>query len=178
MMNETATVGGGCFWCLEAVFERLDGVVTVESGYAGGATLNPTYQQVCSGTTGHAEVIRLTFDPSIIRFDELLDVFFAFHDPTTLNSQGPDTGTQYRSIVLAESADQLSTARETVAKLTADAVHGAPIVTEIILLEEFWPAESGHHQYYQRNPDQAYCRAMIAPKVAKLRAQYADRLKK
>jgi peptide-methionine (S)-S-oxide reductase len=176
MQVETTTLGGGCFWCLEAVFERLAGVVSVESGYAGGARPNPRYEQVCSGATGHAEVVRVTFDPAVIGFGDLLELFFAFHDPTTLNRQGPDTGTQYRSIILAESDDQERVARETIARLEAEAVFDRPIVTEVRRLEAFCPAEPGHRQYFQRHPEQAYCRAVIAPKVAKLRAAHAHRL--
>lgn len=176
-MLATATLGGGCFWCLEAVYERLDGVVAVDSGYAGGARANPTYEQVCSGATGHAEVVRLTFDPAVIRFQELLEVFFAFHDPTTLNRQGPDAGTQYRSIILAESEEQEHVARATIARLEAEDVFGAPIVTVVERLEQFWPAEEHHRQYFRRHPEQAYCRAMIAPKVAKLRKAWSHRLK-
>ncbi len=176
MPIETATLGGGCFWCLEAVFERLAGVRSVESGYAGGARPNPSYEQVCSGATGHAEVVRVTFDSAVLGYGDLLELFFAFHDPTTLNRQGPDTGTQYRSIILTESAVQDRVARETIARLEAEAVFGGPIVTEVRPLEAFWPAEPGHRQYFQRHPEQAYCRAVIAPKVAKLRAAHAHRL--
>jgi peptide-methionine (S)-S-oxide reductase len=176
-MTETLTVGGGCFWCLEAVFERLQGVIQVVSGYAGGKRPNPTYEQVCSGATGHAEVIQVTFDPAQITARELLELFFAFHDPTTLNAQGPDVGTQYRSVVFANSAAQADTAREVIAELHGDDAFGAPIVTEITPLDVFWPAEAYHQQYFQRNPAKAYCAAMIAPKVAKLRRGYAARLK-
>ena len=173
----TATLGGGCFWCLEAVYERLDGVVAVDSGYAGGARPNPSYEQVCSGATGHAEVVRLTFDPAVISFDELLEVFFAFHDPTTLNRQGPDAGTQYRSIIFAETEEQERAARAMISRLEADAVFDDPIVTAVERLPEFWPAEEYHRQYFRRHPEQAYCRAMIAPKVAKLRSAWSHRLK-
>lgn len=176
MARETATLGGGCFWCLEAVFERLAGVLEVESGYAGGRRANPTYEQVCSGATGHAEVVRVSFDPAVLTYAELLELFFAFHDPTTLNRQGPDAGTQYRSIILAESPEQERVARETIARLEAERLFDQPIVTEVRPLDTFWPAEPYHRQYFQRHPEQAYCRAVIAPKVAKLRAAYADRL--
>ena len=177
-MTETATFGGGCFWCLEAVFERLDGVERVVSGYAGGRRPDPTYEQVCSGATGHAEVIQVTFDPARISYRELLEFFFAFHDPTTLNAQGPDVGTQYRSIILTASAEQDAVARALVDELRRDdAFGGAAIVTEIRPLDVFWPAEAYHQQYFQRNPAKAYCAAMIAPKVAKLRRSYASRLK-
>ena len=174
--TETVTLGGGCFWCLEAVFERLKGIRAVESGYAGGARPNPTYEQVCSGATGHAEVVRLTFDPSEISYAEVLEVFFAFHDPTTLNRQGPDSGTQYRSIILAETDAQERVAREVIGELEAGAVFPAPIVTEVARLDRFWPAEEYHRQYFRRHPEQAYCAAVIAPKVAKLRNHWSDRL--
>ena len=151
--------------------------MAVDSGYAGGARPNPTYEQVCSGATGHVEVVRLTFDPSIISFDEILEVFFAFHDPTTLNRQGPDAGTQYRSVIFAESAEQEEKARAMIARLEADGVFGAPIVTAVERLPQFWPAEAYHRQYFRRNPEQAYCRALIAPKVAKLRSAWSHRLK-
>lgn len=176
MASETATLGGGCFWCLEAVFERLAGVTAVESGYAGGSRPAPSYEQVCSGATGHAEVVRVMFDPTVLSYGELLELFFAFHDPTTRNRQGPDVGTQYRSIILTESAEQERVARETIARLDAEEVFGQPIVTEVRPLETFWPAEPYHRQYFQRHPEQAYCRAVIAPKVAKLRSAYAGRL--
>ena len=177
MTMETATFGGGCFWCLEAVFERLQGVERVVSGYAGGRRPDPSYEQVCSGATGHAEVIQVSFDPDQISYRELVDLFFAFHDPTTLNAQGPDTGTQYRSIILTNSAEQEVVARAAIADLGRDDAFGAPIVTEVKPLDAFWPAEPYHQQYFQRNPARAYCAAMIAPKVARLRRSYAARLK-
>jgi peptide-methionine (S)-S-oxide reductase len=170
----TATFGGGCFWCLEAVFEVLNGVSQIDSGYAGGARKNPSYEQVCSGATGHAEVIRVTYDPAIISYRQLLEIFFAFHDPTTADRQGPDVGTQYRSIILTESAEQALEAAAIIAELGSEAVFDAPIVTEITPLEAFWPAEANHREYYRRNPSQAYCRVMIAPKLAKLRARHSD----
>jgi peptide-methionine (S)-S-oxide reductase len=176
-MTDTATFGGGCFWCLEAVFERLRGVERVVSGYAGGSVPNPSYERVCAGATGHAEVIQVHFDPAQIAYRELVELFFAFHDPTTLNAQGPDVGTQYRSIILTGSHDQDATAREVMAELGRDDAFGAPIVTEVTPLGVFWPAEAYHQQYFQRNPARAYCAAMIAPKVAKLRRRYATRLK-
>lgn len=169
-------VGGGCFWCLEAVFERLRGVHAVTSGYAGGPRPHPTYAQVCSGATGHAEVVQVRYDPSVIGTRELLELFFAFHDPTTRNRQGPDIGTQYRSIIVAADEAEAALAREVIDALEADGTFGAPIVTEVRLGDPFWPAEPEHAQYYRRNPAQAYCQAMIAPKVAKLRAAFADRL--
>ena len=176
MTTESATLGGGCFWCLEAVFERLAGVSAVESGYAGGRRPHPTYEQVCSGATGHAEVVRVTFDPAELGYGELLELFFAFHDPTTANRQGPDVGTQYRSIILTESPEQERIAHEVIDRLAAEGLFDGPIVTEVRPLDTFWPAEPYHRQYFQRHPEQAYCRAVIAPKVAKLRAGYADRL--
>ena len=176
-MTETATFGGGCFWCLEAVFERLQGVERVVSGYAGGRRQHPSYEQVCTGATGHAEVIQVTFDPAQISYRELIELFFAFHDPTTLNAQGPDIGTQYRSIILTGSAEQAATARAVIDELGRDDAFGAPIVSEVVPLDTFWPAEPYHQQYFQRNPARAYCAAMIAPKVAKLRRTYAARLK-
>lgn len=176
-MTEMLTVGGGCFWCLEAVFERLQGVECVVSGYAGGCGPNPSYERVCTGATGHAEVIQVSFDPAVISARDLLELFFAFHDPTTLNAQGPDVGTQYRSIILANSPAQHAVAREVIAKLEREDAFGAPIVTEVTPLGVFWPAEASHQQYFQRNPARAYCAATIAPKVARLRRNYAARLR-
>lgn len=175
--RETATFAGGCFWCVEAVFERLEGVHGIVSGYTGGKRPNPTYEQVCSGATGHAEAIQVTFDPDVISYRELVEVFFAFHDPTTLNRQGGDIGTQYRSAIFYASPEQERTAREVVATLERDAVFDAPIVTEITPLGPFYPAEAYHQEYYRRNPDRPYCAAVIAPKVAKLRRDYAARLR-
>jgi peptide-methionine (S)-S-oxide reductase len=175
---ETATLAGGCFWCLEAVFEPLDGVFRVVSGYAGGRKHDPSYQEVCSGMTGHAEVVHISFDPKRISYRELLEMFFAFHDPTTLNRQGADIGTQYRSAIFTHSADQEKVAHEVIDDLTAKRVFPEPILTEVRPLEVFYPAEDHHQGYYRENPSQPYCRAVIAPKVAKLRAKYADRLKK
>jgi len=174
---ETATLAGGCFWCLEAVFERLIGVERVVSGYAGGSVPNPTYEDVCSGMTGHAEVVQVTFDPAVISYRELLEILFAFHDPTTLNRQGPDTGTQYRSAIFYGSEEQAAVAREVIAELEAKRLFGAPIVTEVTPLTVFYPAEAYHQQYFQRNPANAYCSATIPPKLAKLRTKYASRLK-
>ncbi|MFI5370249.1 MAG: peptide-methionine (S)-S-oxide reductase MsrA [Candidatus Eisenbacteria bacterium] len=172
-----ATLAGGCFWCLEAVFVRLEGVERVVSGYTGGRLPSPSYEAVCSGTTGHAEAIQITFDPDVISYRDLLEIFFAFHDPTTKDRQGPDVGTQYRSAIFAADDTQESEARAVIADLTARQVFDAPIVTEVKRLETFFPAESYHQSYFERNPDQGYCRAMIAPKVAKLRAHLANRLK-
>jgi peptide-methionine (S)-S-oxide reductase len=174
---ETTTLGGGCFWCLEAVFERLEGVETVTSGYAGGHTINPSYAAVCTGGTGHAEVVRVRFDPSVIAFRDLLEVFFAIHDPTTPDRQGNDVGPQYRSIILYESDSQRATAEAMVAEMESTMALGAPIVTEVEPLKEFYPAEAEHHEYYRNNQDQPYCRMVISPKVAKFRAAFAERLR-
>jgi peptide-methionine (S)-S-oxide reductase len=176
-MTERATLAGGCFWCLETIFQRLQGVEQVQPGYTGGQVAHPTYQEVCTGTTGHAEAVQITFDPEVIPYRELLSVFFAFHDPTTLNRQGPDVGTQYRSAIFFHSPDQERVAREVIADFTARGVFDDPIVTEVTPAGPFYPAEEYHRDYYRRNPDQAYCRATIAPKVAKLRAEYAHRLR-
>ena len=174
---ETATLAGGCFWCLEAVFDRLRGVSQVVSGYAGGSSDSANYRDVCSGTTGHAEAVQVTFDPAELGYRELLELFFAFHDPTTVDRQGPDAGPQYRSAIFPGSAEQERTAREVIERLSREQVFGAPIVTRIEPGATFFPAEEDHQRYYRRNPDQPYCRAIIAPKVAKLRARYADRLR-
>ncbi len=174
---ETATLGGGCFWCLEAVYERLRGIRSVEPGYAGGHVADPTYRAVCGGGTGHAEVVRLAFDPEVLSFRDLLTVFFTVHDPTTPNRQGADVGTQYRSIVLYGSEDQRRAAEEVVAGLEAEGAFDAPIVTEIVPLEVFYPAEAYHREYFRRNPEQAYCRVVIAPKVARLRRHFLERLR-
>jgi peptide-methionine (S)-S-oxide reductase len=175
--REVATLAGGCFWCLEAVFEQLRGVERVASGYAGGSAPSPTYKQVCAGTTGHAEVIQVTFDPSVIAYRELLEVFFAFHDPTTLDRQGHDAGTQYRSAIFHHSPEQERAAREVIADLTRQETFDDPIVTEVAPLSAFYPAEDYHQGYYQQNQEQPYCRATITPKMAKLRTNYAARLK-
>ena len=174
---ETATLGGGCFWCLEAVFERLRGVERVVSGYAGGTGPDPSYHAVCTGTTGHAEVVQVTFDPAVLSFREVLDVFFATHDPTTLNRQGPDAGTQYRSAVFYHSPEQKRVAEERIAELNAAQVWDRPIVTQVVPLEAFYPAEGYHQEYFRRNPSQPYCQAIVAPKVAKFRKQFADKLR-
>ncbi len=175
--REVATLAGGCFWCLEAVFEQLQGVERVVSGYAGGAVANPTYKQVCTGTTGHAEVVQVTFDPAMISYRGLLEIFFAFHDPTTLDRQGHDEGTQYRSAIFHQSPEQKAVADEVIADLTRQKVFDDPIVTKVAPLTAFYPAEGYHQSYYRANPEQGYCRATITPKVAKLRAKYAARLK-
>jgi len=175
--REVATLAGGCFWCLEAAFQQLKGVEQVDSGYAGGHVPNPSYEQVCTGTTGHAEVVQITFDPTIVPFGDLLHIFFTIHDPTTLNRQGPDTGTQYRSAIFYHSPEQKAVAEGVIAELQAEGVWDDPIVTEVKPLEAFFPAEEYHRDYYKRNPNQGYCRAIVAPKVAKVRKLYLDRLK-
>ncbi len=174
---EIATLAGGCFWCLEAVFEQLQGVVRVESGYAGGSVPHPTYEQVTSGRTGHAEVVQVTFDPRVIAFEELLRVFFTIHDPTTRNVQGADVGTQYRSAVFCHTPEQLATAIAVMAELDAAHLYDAPIVTEIGLLRGFYRGEDYHQEYFRRNPNQPYCAAVVAPKVAKFRQQWLAKLK-
>jgi peptide-methionine (S)-S-oxide reductase len=175
--REVATLAGGCFWCLEAVFEQLQGVDQVVSGYAGGTQPNPTYKQVCTGRTGHAEVVQVTFDPGVLSYRDLVEMFFAFHDPTTLNRQGHDEGTQYRSAIFFSSPEQEKTAREVIARLTAEEAFDDPIVTEVAPLTTFYPAEDYHQGYYRENPEQPYCRATIPPKLAKLRAKYRERMK-
>jgi peptide-methionine (S)-S-oxide reductase len=175
--TQTATLAGGCFWCLEAVYDNLMGVTDVVSGYAGGSMVNPTYQQVCTGTTNHAEVVQIQFDPAIISYKELLEVFFSIHDPTTLNRQGADIGTQYRSVIYFHSPEQKETALQIVRELTEEKIWDAPIVTEIAPLDVFYPAEEYHQEYFARNPGQGYCQMVVAPKVAKFRKKFASRLK-
>ena len=174
--TESIVLGGGCFWCVEAVMKPLRGVERVVSGYANGHVRNPTYREVCSGRTGHAEVVEVAFDPDVISLRDLLGIFFATHDPTTLNRQGADVGTQYRSGVYYTSEAQRETAQAVVDDLTAQAVFDDPIVTEIVPLESFYPAEDYHQDYFARNPAQPYCAAVIAPKVAKLRRHYVEKL--
>lgn len=173
---ESAILGGGCFWCLEAVFDELRGVSHVESGYAGGHVERPTYQQVCAETTGHAEVVRVDFDPDVISFRDLLDVFFTIHDPTTKDRQGADVGSQYRSAIFTTSPEQESIARSTIAELENDGTWNG-IVTEVEPAGQFWPAEEYHRDYYRNNPGQAYCSVVIAPKVAKLREHHMEKLR-
>jgi peptide-methionine (S)-S-oxide reductase len=175
---ENASLAGGCFWCLEAVYLELRGVTGVQSGYAGGKRPNPTYEQVCGGTTGHAEVVRVTYDPEVVSYKELLDIFFTIHDPTTLNRQGGDKGTQYRSAIFFESPEQERIARETIAEFTAAKVWDDPIVTEVTPLEKFWPAEEYHDNYFARNPQNPYCSVVIAPKVSKARKLFLEKLAK
>lgn len=175
--SQIATLGGGCFWCLEAVFDDLRGVSDVVSGYAGGHDPRPSYEEVCSGTTGHAEVVQVTFDPAALSYDELLNVFFSIHDPTTLNRQGADVGTQYRSAIFYHSPEQKAAAERKVAELQASGIWDAPIVTEITQTPEFHAAEAYHQEYYRRNPGQGYCQFVVAPKVAKFRKQHLAKLK-
>jgi peptide-methionine (S)-S-oxide reductase len=183
-MNETnktldvATLGGGCFWCLEAVYDELKGVESVESGYAGGHVRNPSYRQVCAGTTGHAEVVRVTFDPQVISFKEILQVFFTIHDPTTLNRQGADVGPQYRSAIFYHSPEQQATAEEVIREITAAKIWPNPIVTEVTPVTNYSQAEDYHQEYYQNNAYQPYCQVVIAPKVTKFRKQFLEQLKK
>lgn len=176
--TEIATLAGGCFWCLEAVFDDLKGVLAVESGYSGGHLVNPTYRQVCDGTTGHAEVVQVTFDPDVLAFKDLLKVFFTVHDPTTLNRQGNDVGTQYRSAIFYHSDEQKAAAEAVIRELTAELLWSQPIVTEVTPFDKFYLAEDYHQEYFANNPNQPYCRAVVAPKVAKFRKHYYDRLKK
>lgn len=175
--REVATLAGGCFWCLEAAFAELKGVEQVQSGYAGGRVPNPSYEAVCTGATGHAEVVEITFDPTVVSFGDLLHVFFTIHDPTTLDRQGADTGTQYRSAVFYHTPAQEAEVKRVIRELEAERVWDDPIVTEVKPFETFYPAEEYHRDYYRRNPNQGYCRAVIAPKVAKVRKLYIDRLK-
>ena len=173
---EQATLGGGCFWCLEAVYQQLHGVSQVVSGYAGGHMLLPDYRTVCNGTTGHAEVVQVSYDAEVISYRDLLDVFFTIHDPTTMNRQGADMGTQYRSAIYTHSDEQAEVAREVIAAISADGLWRNPIVTEVTPLERFWPAEDYHQNYWANNPNQGYCLVVIAPKVAKFRKQHMERL--
>jgi peptide-methionine (S)-S-oxide reductase len=175
---EIATLGGGCFWCIEAAFQEIRGVINVESGYAGGKTVSPTYEQVCTGTTGHAEVVQVTFDPKIISFKDILEVFFTAHDPTTLNRQGADVGTQYRSVIFYHNERQKKIAEQVIQKFDAARVRDDAIVTTVEPLKKFYKAEDYHRKYFNRHPEAAYCRVVIAPKIAKLRKKYREKLKK
>ncbi len=175
--RELATLAGGCFWCLEAVFEQVQGVVRVVSGYANGQILNPTYQQVCEGTTGHAEVVQVTFDPAVIGYSELLEIFFAIHDPTTLNRQGADAGTQYRSAIFTHDDRQLAAAQAKIAELNAAGIWDRPLVTQVEPLRQFYAGEDYHQGYYRGHPQQPYCQAVISPKVAKFRSKFAGKLR-
>jgi peptide-methionine (S)-S-oxide reductase len=174
---EIATLAGGCFWCLEAVYDELKGVVDVVSGYSGGRVANPSYEAVCTGATGHAETVQVTFDPQVVTFRELLEVFFTIHDPTSLNRQGADVGTQYRSAIFYHSPEQKATAEQVIHEMEANKVWGKPIVTELVPNNVFYPAEVYHQGYFKRNPYQGYCMAVIAPKVSKFRHNYLEKLK-
>lgn len=174
---KVATLGGGCFWCLEAVYVELKGIKKVVSGYAGGHVPNPTYEQVCGKQTGHAEVVQVHYDPAEVSFKELLEVFFTIHDPTTPNRQGADVGPQYRSVIYYHNEDQKEVSEQVMAEVTAENIWGAPLVTELEPLDIFYPAEAYHQDYYARNPYQGYCRVVIAPKVAKFRQKYVSKLK-
>ena len=176
--KEIATLAGGCFWCLEAVFDDLKGVDSVESGYMGGKTVNPGYEDVCSGETGHAEVVQLTFDPKQVSFKEILEVFFLIHDPTTLNRQGNDVGTQYRSAIFHHSAEQKTAAEQVIANLGAAKIYDGPIVTEVVPASKFYLAEDYHQEYFRRNPAQPYCAFVVGPKIAKFRKHFLEKLKK
>jgi len=175
--HETAVLGGGCFWCLEAVFDDLAGVISVESGYAGGARANPSYEDVCSGRTGHAEVVRVTFDPAVLSYHDLLTVFFSIHDPTTRDRQGNDVGSQYRSVIFCETPEQRRIAEEVVRELDGKGLWRDRIVTQIVDAAPFYPAEDYHQEYFARNPGQPYCQVVVAPKVAKFRKSFVERLK-
>ena len=175
--EEVATLGGGCFWCLEAVYEQLRGVKKVESGYSGGDTPAPSYRDVCYGTTGYAEVVQVTFDPQVVSFCEVLEVFFGIHDPTTPNRQGADVGSQYRSVIFYHSPQQKLVAEELIGELNAAKIWDAPIVTQVVPFQAFYRAEPYHHEYFRQHPDQPYCRAVISPKVSKFRKHFLDKLK-
>ena len=177
MSKEVTTLGGGCFWCLEAVYDELKGVESVESGYMGGQVENPTYRAVCTGSTGHAEVVRVTFDSDVVSFGEILDVFFTIHDPTTLNRQGADVGTQYRSAIFYHSDEQKQVAEEKIQEITDAGIWDNPIVTEVTPEDTFYIAEDYHQEYFANNPNAGYCRVVVAPKVAKFRKKFIDRLK-
>ena len=175
---QKATLAGGCFWCLEAVFDELKGVIAVESGYAGGHVANPSYQAVCTGMTGHAEVVQVTFDPLVISYEDLLRIFFTIHDPTTLNRQGADVGTQYRSAIFTHDEEQRAAAEAVIREISESRLWPNPIVTEVEPLDKFYVAEDYHQEYFAHNPNQPYCRVVIEPKVAKFRKHFVDRLKK
>ena len=175
---EVATLGAGCFWCVDTLFRELRGVTSVVSGYAGGTRPNPSYEQVCTGATGHAEVVQITFDPQQISYHDLLEVFFSVHDPTTLNRQGADVGTQYRSVIFAHTPEQRAMAEQTIAEIDAQKIWDDPIVTQVVDAAPFYAAEAYHQNYYTNNPNQGYCRVVIAPKVAKFRSQQLARLQR
>jgi peptide-methionine (S)-S-oxide reductase len=176
--SETATLGGGCFWCLEAVYLGVDGVLAVESGYAGGTAVNPTYEQVCDGATGHAEVVKLQFDPARIGYGDILEIFFSIHDPTQLNRQGNDVGTQYRSVIFTHSDAQRDAALQAIRDIEHEGLYEGKIVTQVLPLDgNYWPAEAYHQNYFAKHPEQGYCAFVVAPKVAKFRAKFAHRMK-
>jgi peptide-methionine (S)-S-oxide reductase len=175
---QVATLAGGCFWCLEAVFDELKGVESVESGYSGGKVQNPSYAQVCDGDTGHAEVVQVTFDPGVLSYKDLLTIFFTIHDPTTLNRQGNDVGTQYRSAIYYHNEEQKKAAEKVIQEISTEKIWDAPILTEVTPFDKFYIAEDYHQEYFKRNPFQGYCRAVIAPKVTKFRHKFTERLKK
>jgi peptide-methionine (S)-S-oxide reductase len=177
MKEDVATLAGGCFWCLEAVYDQMQGVRSVESGYTGGHTERPTYQAVCEGRTGHAEAVRITFDPSVVTYREILEVFFVIHDPTTLNRQGHDVGSQYRSAIFYHNAEQKRIAEEVIGSLTREQMYQEPIVTELVAAPAWYEAEPYHQEYFARNPFQGYCTAVVSPKVAKFRKQFANKVK-
>lgn len=177
MASETATLGGGCFWCVEAVFDEAIGVISVESGYMGGQTRNPTYKEVCSGHSGHVEVVQVTFDPGVISFRELLEIFFTVHDPTTRDRQGNDVGTQYRSVVFYHSEEQKKTTEEVIRELSAEQIWPHPFVTAIEAATEFYIAEDYHQEYFRTNPSQPYCRVIVEPKVRKFREKFREKLR-
>lgn len=175
--REVATLGGGCFWCMEAVFSELKWVEKVESGYSGGTTAHPTYEQVSTGTTGHAEVVQINFDPKVISFEEILEIFFTMHDPTTLNRQGADVGTRYRSVIFCHDDEQKAIAEQVIKEITEVKIWDAPIVTQIEPFKAFYKAEDDHKDYFKKHPEQPYCKLVIAPKIAKLREHYRKKLK-
>jgi len=177
MAQEIATVAGGCFWCLEAVYDQLKGVISVESGYIGGQTDRPTYEAVCGGQTGHAEAVRITFDPDIVSYRELLEVLFVIHDPTTLNRQGHDVGTQYRSAIFYHSSEQQQIAQDLIVRLNKEKLYPSPIVTEVVPATTWYEAEPYHQEYFARNPFQGYCTAVVGPKVMKFRKEFSAKLK-
>lgn len=177
MVTKTATLAGGCFWCLEAVFDLVEGVESVVSGYSGGNIENPSYEQVCGGSTGHAEVVQVEFNPEVVSYEELLKIFFTIHDPTTLNRQGADVGTQYRSAIFYHSPEQEAAARDVISEITKAGIWDNSIVTEVTAFEKFYPAEAYHQDYFANNPNQPYCRAVVSPKVAKFRSNYNHLLK-
>jgi len=176
--SEVATLAGGCFWCFEAVYREVEGVQEVVSGYTGGTTVNPSYEDVCSGRTGHAEAVRVAFDPAVISYREILEIFFSVHDPTTLNRQGADVGTQYRSAIFYHGEEQKDAAEALIAELNGSQLWDRPIVTQVVPLDQFYPAEEYHRNYFSRNPNQGYCRAVISPKVGRFRQRWAHRLKR